>query len=349
MSESSPTNSQLHNLPHQDREKGLKLRLTSRTVKVIAFSIFIVYLVFILIVLRDLNVLSIGRSGGRAAFLSAFVVIIPVVYCLLFVVRRFTKLLDDLGERHLAPLGDQVLKYDTRAPILFLRSFADDRIMSMEEREMAMLLNKDWGPVIAIGKPGDELPPLGASRLYVADEDWQKVVGDLIQKAALVILLAGRTAGLAWEFMHCRGLVDPRRLILLVPHNQFAYEAFRLSVETESGTRLPSYPSERLGIGAGRWLGIIRFDAEWRGSLQQFPRPKGWPLTHLELGSRGGVLRLQFQRLLAPLGSELQLGSSLEGQSEAPNVLGILFKVIVFSIGLLLNIVAVWAWLMMPQ
>jgi hypothetical protein len=31
-------------------------------------------------------------------------------------------------------------------------------------------------PVIAVGKPGETLPELGAARMYVGHEDWQRTL-----------------------------------------------------------------------------------------------------------------------------------------------------------------------------
>ena len=55
------------------------------------------------------------------------------------------------------------------------------------------------GPVVAIGKPGEPLPELGAARLYVADDQWQAKVIELMGKAALVVIRLGASPGLLWE------------------------------------------------------------------------------------------------------------------------------------------------------
>jgi hypothetical protein len=47
------------------------------------------------------------------------------------------------------------------------------------------------GPFVAIGRPGERLPQLGAIRLYVADPEWQEMVTRLMSEAALVVLRAG--------------------------------------------------------------------------------------------------------------------------------------------------------------
>ena len=55
------------------------------------------------------------------------------------------------------------------------------------------------GPVIAIGKPGERLPQLGAARLYVDDDHWRDTIDDLMAESALVVVRAGDTPNLWWE------------------------------------------------------------------------------------------------------------------------------------------------------
>ena len=55
------------------------------------------------------------------------------------------------------------------------------------------------GPFVAIGKPGERLPQLGASRLYVGDSEWQAVVQSYIAQSDLIIVIAGKTHWVQWE------------------------------------------------------------------------------------------------------------------------------------------------------
>ena len=45
------------------------------------------------------------------------------------------------------------------------------------EQELAVLMGR-LGPVVAIGKPGERLPELGAARLYVADDRTVQIAGE---------------------------------------------------------------------------------------------------------------------------------------------------------------------------
>jgi hypothetical protein len=53
-----------------------------------------------------------------------------------------------------------------------------------------------FGPFVAIGKPGEALPPAGAARTYKSDNPWQVRVLELIRSSKLVLMLAGSTEGL---------------------------------------------------------------------------------------------------------------------------------------------------------
>jgi len=67
--------------------------------------------------------------------------------------------------------------------------------------------------VIAIGRPGEKLPPAGAAREYVPDGEWQARVGELIAECRYVCVVAGTSEGLLWE---CRMLSEARALAKVV-------------------------------------------------------------------------------------------------------------------------------------
>ena len=87
--------------------------------------------------------------------------------------------------------------------MLYLQSFEDDERGARmkgsltEEEHLANVLSQ-IGPFLAIGRPGERLPEVGASRIYVGDEDWQSEVRELLGTARLVIIRTGRTMGLGW-------------------------------------------------------------------------------------------------------------------------------------------------------
>src|SRR5256885_1646011 len=115
------------------------------------------------------------------------------------------------------------LQHETRAPIMYLRSFYlentdqdSGRSLKFFEKEhddevLASVL-KNIGPLIAVGRPGDKIPPLGSIRLYFKDDEWQDQVRKLITISQLVIIQPGYTEGTEWEMEEVRNL-PPEKLV----------------------------------------------------------------------------------------------------------------------------------------
>ncbi len=213
----------------------------------------------------------------------------------------------DAAQRHTVPFGPDVIARDPRPPILFLRSFADDQRITREERHLEQIF-KPAGPFVAIGRPGDDLPPLGAARFYVHDHEWKDFAQKLMHDAALVLLMAGRTEGLAWELQTCRQTVDPRKVVLVIPNDRPAYEAFREHAQSQFDMQLPDYPGpDDVSIGVGRWRAAVTFDEGWNWcSVECFSRPAGWTFAELKYG-RATVGRVQLLQVLKPIASRLNL------------------------------------------
>ena len=93
--------------------------------------------------------------------------------------------------------------------ILYLRPFqVDDTYMSELEyagkqyytvESVLCQMVEHAGRPVAIGRPGEELQPLGAHRIYTTDEKWQQKVREYFDRAKCVILYADFTPGVTWE------------------------------------------------------------------------------------------------------------------------------------------------------
>ncbi len=112
----------------------------------------------------------------------------------------------------------EALAHDGRVPILLLRSFADEgvtytppeilqqspRLASLEtfrfqlEDCLARELSRK-GPPVAIGAPGELLPPVGAYRQYCSEDEWRAVVLSRMAEAQAVVVIASQTKWLSWE------------------------------------------------------------------------------------------------------------------------------------------------------
>ena len=117
---------------------------------------------------------SVRHNPG--AFFMGFLALLGVLVRSLF---RF-------ADRVRAPRVIEILKRDRRPPVLLLRSFSDDfhKLPGYSDRGGTLTFSQGGsktfeeflyetfstlGPVIAIGRPGELTPPLGASRMWVTD------------------------------------------------------------------------------------------------------------------------------------------------------------------------------------
>jgi hypothetical protein len=206
--------------------------------------------------------------GKIASFLAALA--IPPAFLLLGV--QLIKFARRAGSR-----GQRALATDIRSPILYLRPFDVDpkasRVIAREgvaslvfntrtqEEQLARVMS-EFGACVAIGRPGERLPQLGFNRLYVGNDDWQATVLDFMSKAQLVILMGGSSRNYSWEFQKAVELIEPQRLLLLIPSKakdmvEFAQLAQRLLPRFE-----PEIP--RNAIFPGRiFQAILYFEPDW--------------------------------------------------------------------------------------
>jgi hypothetical protein len=188
-----------------------------------------------------------------------------------------------LGRRMRVSGAERVLAEDVRPPLVYLRSFGDDRAkiakrwssrVRMSPREgfektyeqrLARTLKK-IGPFVAVGDPTERLPLTGAARMYAADAAWQETVDELTARAGVVVLHAGEGDGLAWEVRHVIELDAPERVIISLPllaprkepSRQERYDAFR----RKFGDAFPRPLPETIGN-----CQFLYFDADWTPRL----------------------------------------------------------------------------------
>jgi hypothetical protein len=132
--------------------------------------------------------------------------------------------------------GSELVKWDKRAIVLYLRSFQDDSRIRLRARNTngrilperllrvsyeEVITDHLWryGPVLAIGSPGtkDPLAPLGAARDYASDVTWREKATELMAKASMIVGIAGRTEGFGWELDAIVRLGFRSKLVLLLP------------------------------------------------------------------------------------------------------------------------------------
>lgn len=131
-----------------------------------------------------------------------------------------------------APTANMARAADNRAPVLLLRSFVDDSIPLFAWRSQSNTLEdllearlNRHGPVITLGRPGEQLPPTGAAREYILHNHWQVKITELLQQSRLVVLIAGISQGIGWELDQIvrEGLLS-KTIIVFPPKEQSEIE-----------------------------------------------------------------------------------------------------------------------------
>lgn len=247
--------------------------------------------------------------------------------------------------RQYGALGaDEAMRRDPRPPVLYLRSFADDGEALLgapsawmrrganlaapvnAEQEMAEILDA-VGPVVAIGKPGEPLPELGAARLYIADDQWQAKVQELMRMASLVVLRVGSSPGLLWEIEQSLAHLPRQRLVFallggsvvapalmarLAPVLGPSFEdALPQALPTRWTLRLYRDPRRRIG-------GLVCFAADGSAHAVAVRRwPPQWQDFGFMLMARGQAapLRRAWREVFARLG--LGLGDAARSRGVA--------------------------------
>lgn len=256
-----------------------------------------------------------GRDEGSVA-LAAFV-LLPL-YCLFGAAWLAAgSRLNHLGIRVRQRTAQEVLRGGEEF-VLFLRSFQLDRqreapsaVPSTERnvllRSLENLPGRLWGvaarrpiearmvdafrkycQVIAVGRPGERLPAMGAARLYIEHEDWRQRVRELIQQARCVVLAAGSSPGLLWELRALLQLESLARTAVWIPQDQIRrthfdqeWQEFRTAAIHAADLPLDALPNRfatevtlLFAKDGGRWtVKVIRPGAEPQAGAHR--RPSG--------------------------------------------------------------------------
>ncbi len=184
------------------------------------------------------------------------------------------------GRRYATKIGSQVIANDHRPPIIYLRSFSEE---NLEDSFLSYIkaaftgrqISGDvpsWGPVeqylleqffskigpyVAIGQPGQPIPHAGAARIYYGDDEWRQGVIDIFDKARLVVIRAGQTAGLQWELEQLIKHVPARKILLILTWRRADYKTLKAWADSILPKPLPdAQPSERLIMFGDDWSPI---------------------------------------------------------------------------------------------
>jgi hypothetical protein len=233
------------------------------------------------------------------------------------------------GQRLSIVRGTVASETDFRSPVLLLRSFADDKtpvlnsdpiiatewilggrkIRTFEEALAEKLCS--YGPVIAIGRPGETVPPLGASRMWVNHTDWQTRVEGLLSDCQLVVMIVGVLKGkdgLAWEVCRLLRLDQRQKVVFVVPPLDEDVVGHRWAVYHElSNGLIPPYQGGEVAarLSAEGVCKVVRFgsrqDGDYLVALGDLLGPPPGPTAYRRPGGTlGAWVRDMFSLLTSP-------------------------------------------------
>ena len=179
--------------------------------------------------------------------------------------------------------AEEILSDPNEALVVLIRSFADDdlidpaggvslEIRSRYEKALVKAL-APIGPAVALGRPGEAQPELGAARLYVEDEHWRGAMAYLFRRASAVLAIVGSSEGLWWEIEFALNQVSDDRLLFFFPYpvpSELRHSIYRLAF---SLSRLKRYlggrmPQEMADGRESRYQAFrVRFAKNFRDSL----------------------------------------------------------------------------------
>jgi hypothetical protein len=180
---------------------------------------------FVILVLISIGLLINANANGLLVILLSLA-LFGVFYVTVF--PRVARLIIR-GRKMRAPRAVDILSEGRLPLVVLLRSFEDDDLIDpsmaatnqiapgrYEERIVKAL--SAVGHAVALGRPSEPDPELGAARLYVEDKYWQDAISYLIEHAAAVVAVVGRSSGLWWEVELALNKISPQKLLFFFPY-----------------------------------------------------------------------------------------------------------------------------------
>ena len=147
------------------------------------------------------QILDANTRTERDPILRSIPYILWYLFAVFVLARIRTYFLRQAWKSKAATAEDELARPDARRPILYLRSFGlDERVnrrtwterflgtypTETGEQALSKAL-RPYGPTIAIGRPEEKLPALGAARFYVSHDRWKQKVSDVAAEAQFIV------------------------------------------------------------------------------------------------------------------------------------------------------------------
>lgn len=190
-----------------------------------------------------------------------------------------------LGRRLAAASAESVQERDRRPPVLYLRSFGDDRLrLSSSALNRAALVERVApiarqpleevlarqlsliGPVIALAPTGTRLPRIGAAKRALGVDGWKQQITDWIKRARIVAVSATpdqARENFLWEIGELDGVRDLPVILILGPLSRRDVEdRWRRFVEcVRALRRFEQLPDD---LENGTIVVVVAGSGEWR-------------------------------------------------------------------------------------
>ena len=184
-----------------------------------------------------------GRSLDRVALDLTVVGVVLAFYlaCIMvlpWAIKRLCQLCVRKSEEQMRTSLERVQHLDERAPILFLRSFVNDKVPLPKGRwtitrwllddagsmdtldHMILEEGTRTGPTVALGNPDDPAPPYGVARGYFEHDSWKQAVEGLCERSVAIVMVLDETEGVEWEIGHIAARrYTQKTLFLLAPED----------------------------------------------------------------------------------------------------------------------------------
>lgn len=215
-----------------------------------------------------------------------------------------------VAERVHVPFLRRRTQNDNRKPVLFLRSFSDERIRlrgthlrgafsrafrSTSIEDLLANACMSFAPLVTLGKPGQKITPFGSYREYVDEDSWRKTVSQLIVGSRQIVIGLADTESIWWEVEKIfRANQESRTLFLFPPDchklqsqkeillnlQQIAARKSSIPFRIDDGTLVPEDVSQIIGLF---------YDAE-RDTIHAFTSTEATPFAYRS------VIRTFFQK-----------------------------------------------------
>lgn len=158
---------------------------------------------------------------------------------------------------------------------LFKLLFNMDRYYS---EELFSSVFREYGPVVAIGRPGEWFATAGSEKMYVGDSEWKQVVLDYLKQSQVVILQPSKSEGVRWEVEQVLREVPLEKVLLCLSNfhqKPDDYDDFRFWVYDRTKVKLPK------NIPFLPAPALVYFDAEGTPKVQPvcYRSPLLWPIV----------------------------------------------------------------------